>query len=159
MSDKCIHTYVTVLKASQVDPISEVLQHCTQVAKQYKITPSYHRRFERLVRRARTCVPSTIHTLQEVPINTAPRKARALHAQLIQAWKDYALAVDISQSGSAYGTLPTSTFRTCGLRTCLCHGKKPAHSLRACAGCWEVFYCGSKCQTEYAHREWPSSYS
>lgn len=148
-------TYVSgpVLTVSYVVPaVVTLLQHCIKVAKQYKTTASYRCRFSRLVWRARVCVPSTIRALKQMPIPAEPQDARDLIAQCIQAWTDYALVLGVSPSPSV-GEDPvvsSETFlsRTCALRTCLCHGKKSAHKMRLCAGCWEVFYCGEKCQTE-----------
>ncbi|KAI0338427.1 hypothetical protein BDW22DRAFT_714701 [Trametopsis cervina] len=40
-----------------------------------------------------------------------------------------------------------SSRRACNWAQCLCI-LRPTHGLRVCKGCWCVFYCDSKCQTQ-----------
>ena len=41
--------------------------------------------------------------------------------------------------------------KKCHLSSCFCHKRAGAHHMRVCKGCWEVFYCSTKCQTASVH--------
>lgn len=155
-----LHSFASMFRLQDiflVPFVVAILEYCTQVANEYKTAPNHRRRFARLVRRARTCIPAAIQMLRETPIPAQPRNARRFIAQLVQACTDYGVVLGICPSASAdeNAFVPPKPemfavpFRTCAPRSCLCHGRKPAHKMRECMGCHVVFYCGKQCQTQY----------
>ena len=74
--------------------------------------------------------------------------AKLRKKKVLLAWRLYASRLDGLLSDGPDTPLLSATYigRTCALETCLCSGKHPAHELRICKGCWQVYYCNSDCQ-------------
>ena len=81
-------------------------------------------------------------------INAPTIAAKLCKKKLLLAWRLYASRLDGLLSDDPDTSVPPATYigRTCALETCLCSGKHPAHELRICKGCWQVYYCNSDCQ-------------
>ncbi|KAI0074843.1 hypothetical protein K474DRAFT_1498461 [Panus rudis PR-1116 ss-1] len=81
--------------------------------------------------------------------------------QIVEGWIRIGHAAGLSESAEREQyfwrlhnrVIPAHT-PTCHWKTCLCSTVKPKHGLKACTGCWSVFYCGVECQTNdwLAHR-------
>lgn len=138
----------SILLIPSIYSILPSIERCLLLVQQYQVMPDHRRRLEGLAQEAVAYVPSAIRALRET--SDFPGVAIELRRpmeRLINAWEDYAQAVGVAEATTAI-PLRLSAFRTCALRTCLCNGEKPAHKMRVCVSCWQVFYCGKKCQTE-----------
>ncbi|CAL1693878.1 unnamed protein product [Somion occarium] len=93
------------------------------------------------------------------------QKLRALPSSLrrtraINKWTNLAKALELRETSWPEDiTIDDSSHshsRRCHWHDCMCSHTDPAHSIRVCKGCWQVFYCSRQCQrsdwTEGGHR-------
>lgn len=70
------------------------------LARQYKISPDHQPRYDRLAVEARTCVPSAIHALRELPTRSLKIVVHEPLKRLIEAWVTYAQVVGVANRAS-----------------------------------------------------------
>lgn len=86
------------------------------------------------------------------------QKLRALPSSLrrtraINKWTNLAKALELRETSWPEDiTIDDSSHshsRRCHWHDCMCSHTDPAHSIRVCKGCWQVFYCSRQCQRRY----------
>ncbi|KAI0081160.1 hypothetical protein K474DRAFT_1657017 [Panus rudis PR-1116 ss-1] len=94
----------------------------------------------------------TLKTIRGLPSSTKK-------VQAIRKWTALGHAVGLDEKAEqASACIPSmsSEWKHCDWKQCPCHTRVVPHKIRMCKGCYQVVYCGSKCQRldwESGHRE------
>ena len=130
--------------------VPELVDRYSEIATSYMRTTIHQAELERLRQRAKVSVPFALTSLRAMSVLYMSPLRRRWKDRLIEAWTTYGRVLGVPSHGRPVLDLPRqiTPFRTCASRLCLCYGKRPAHPMRVCPGCWQTFYCSKKCQKE-----------